>query len=53
MCQLIYFIIAPLADILTLVKGREDNWLVKLRDTVFASLAFPLGVVSNHKQLVL
>ncbi|KAJ7361924.1 Androgen-induced protein 1 protein [Desmophyllum pertusum] len=44
MCQLIYFIIAPLADILTLVKGREDNWLVKLRDTVFASLAFPLGV---------
>ncbi|XP_078382152.1 androgen-induced gene 1 protein-like isoform X1 [Oculina patagonica] len=44
MCQLIYFIIAPLADVLTLIKGHEDNWLVKLRDTVFSALAFPLGV---------
>ena len=52
MCQLIYFIIAPLADILTLVKGHEDNWLVKLRDTVFSALAFPLGVVSHHQNNV-
>ncbi|XP_020617778.1 androgen-induced gene 1 protein-like isoform X2 [Orbicella faveolata] len=43
-CQLIYFIIAPCADILTLLKGHEDNWLVRLRDTVFCALAFPLGV---------
>lgn len=44
-CQLIYFIIAPCADILTLLKGHEDNWLVRLRDTLFCALAFPLGVV--------
>ena len=42
---MIYFIIAPCADILTLLKGHEDNWLVRLRDTVFCALAFPLGVV--------
>ena len=53
MCQLIYFIIAPLADILTLIKGHEDNWLVKLRDTVFSALAFPLGVVSHKKKQIL
>ena len=48
-CQLIYFIIAPCADILTLLKGHENNWLVKLRDTVFCALAFPLGVVRIDK----
>ena len=46
--QLMYFIIAPMADVLTLLKGREDNWLVKLRDLMFASLTFPICVVSNH-----
>ena len=44
--QLLYFIIAPLADVVTLLSGRKDNWLVKLRDLLFSSLAFPLGVVS-------
>ena len=44
--QLIFFIIAPMADVITLLKGQENNWLVKLRDLIFASLAFPLGVVS-------
>lgn len=33
-----------MADVLTLVNGKEDNWLIKLRDLVFASLAFPFGV---------
>jgi len=42
--QLMYFIIAPMADVLTLLKGREDNWLVKLRDLMFASLTFPICV---------
>lgn len=42
--QLIFFIIAPMADVITLLKGQENNWLVKLRDLIFASLAFPLGV---------
>lgn len=46
--QLMYFIIAPMADVLTLLKGREDNWLVKLRDLMFASFAFPICVVSNR-----
>ena len=41
-----YFIIAPLGDVVTLLSGRKDNWLVKLRDLLFSSLAFPLGVVS-------
>ena len=44
--QLLYFIIAPLGDVVTLLSGRKDNWLVKLRDLLFSSLAFPLGVVS-------
>ncbi|CAH3170401.1 unnamed protein product [Porites lobata] len=42
--QLIFFIIAPLADVLTFIRGREDNWLVRVRDLVFASLAFPISV---------
>lgn len=42
--QLLYFIIAPLGDVVTLLSGRRDNWLVKLRDLLFSSLAFPLGV---------
>ena len=44
--QLLYFIIASLGDVVTLLSGRKDNWLVKLRDLLFSSLAFPLGVVS-------
>ena len=43
---MIFFIIAPLADVLTFIRGREDNWLVRVRDLVFASLAFPISVVS-------
>ena len=31
---------------LTFIRGREDNWLVRVRDLVFASLAFPISVVS-------
>lgn len=42
--QLLYFIVAPLGDLLTLLSGRRDNWLVKLRDLLFSSLAFPLGL---------
>lgn len=40
-----------MADVLTLVNGKEDNWLIKLRDLVFASLAFPFGVVSTFNNL--
>ncbi|XP_068706823.1 androgen-induced gene 1 protein-like [Montipora foliosa] len=40
--QLAYFTIAVMADILTLIKG-QDNRLIKLRDVLFASLAFPLS----------
>ncbi|XP_068706825.1 androgen-induced gene 1 protein-like [Montipora foliosa] len=40
--QLAYFSIAVMADILTLIKG-QDNRLIKLRDVLFASLAFPLS----------
>lgn len=40
-----------MADVLTLVNGKEDNWLIKLRDLVFASLAFPFGVVSSYNNL--
>ncbi|XP_074608010.1 androgen-induced gene 1 protein-like isoform X1 [Acropora palmata] len=39
--QLVYFTTAIIGDVVTLIKGR-DGWLTKLRDIVFASLAFPI-----------
>lgn len=44
--QLVYFTIAIIGDVLTLLKGK-DSWLIKLRDILFASLAFPICVVSS------
>ncbi|XP_067046203.1 androgen-induced gene 1 protein-like isoform X2 [Acropora muricata] len=41
--QLVYFTIAIIGDVLTLIKGK-DSWLIKLRDILFASLAFPICV---------
>ncbi|XP_044184457.1 androgen-induced gene 1 protein-like isoform X3 [Acropora millepora] len=41
--QLVYFTTAILGDVVTLIKCRE-GWLIKLRDILFASLAFPICV---------
>ena len=38
---------AFLMDFATLVRGKEIKWMKALRDVTFASLAFPVGVVSK------
>ena len=39
-----------MGDVLTLIKGK-DGRLIKLRDIVFASLAFPICMVSSPLDL--
>ena len=48
--QLTYFAGVFLVDVVTLVKGRETPWMIKLRDLFYAAVAFPCGVVSQSAQ---
>ncbi|XP_020900731.1 androgen-induced gene 1 protein isoform X3 [Exaiptasia diaphana] len=42
--QLCYFVLASLMDIIALIRGQESKTLLTIRDTFFASFAFPYGV---------
>lgn len=46
MFQLMYFILAPLIDVVALAKGRNSSH-IQVRDIYFAAIAFPFGVVSE------
>ncbi|KAK3749275.1 hypothetical protein QZH41_016054 [Actinostola sp. cb2023] len=42
--QLTFFVLASLIDVVTLLRGQETKWIVSVRDVLFASIVFPIGV---------
>ncbi|XP_031552946.1 androgen-induced gene 1 protein-like isoform X3 [Actinia tenebrosa] len=42
--QVTFFVFASFGDIVTFFRGQETNWIISIRDTMFAAIVFPCGV---------
>lgn len=46
-----FFIFASFGDVVTFFRGQETKWMISIRDTLFAAIVFPCGVVSVYDQI--